>query len=48
VAAAGVPGGPMIGAVLREVEAWWIDQDFIMDKLSVMERLKAVAQGMAF
>jgi poly(A) polymerase len=48
VAAAGVPPGPMIGAVLREVESWWIDQDFIMDKLSVMERLKAVAQGMAF
>jgi poly(A) polymerase len=48
VAAAGVPPGPMIGAVLREVEAWWIDQDFISDKLSVMERLKAVAQGMAF
>jgi poly(A) polymerase len=48
VAAAGVPPGPMIGAVMREVEAWWIDQDFISDKLSVMERLKAVAQGMAF
>lgn len=48
VAAAGVPYGPMIGAVLREVEAWWIDQDFIDDKLSIMERLKAVAQGMAY
>jgi poly(A) polymerase len=48
VAAAGVPRGPMIGAVLREVEAWWIDQDFIEDKLSIMERLKAVAQGMTF
>jgi poly(A) polymerase len=48
VAAAGVPRGPMIGAVLREVEAWWIDHDFIDDKLSIMERLKAVAQGMAY
>ena len=48
VAAAGVPRGPMIGAVLREVEAWWIDQDFPDDKLSVVERLKAVAQGMAY
>lgn len=48
VAAAGVPYGPMIGAVLREVEAWWIDQDFIDDKLSIMECLKAVAQGMAY
>jgi poly(A) polymerase len=48
VVAAGVPRGPLIGAVLREVEAWWIDQDFIDDKLSIMERLKSVAQGMAY
>jgi poly(A) polymerase len=48
VAAAGVPRGPLIGQVLREVEAWWIDHDFIDDELSVMERLKAVAQGMAY
>ena len=34
--------------VLREVEAWWIDHDFIDDKLSAVERLKAVAQGMAY
>lgn len=48
VIAAGVPKGPMVGAVLREVETWWIDQDFIDDKFSVIERLKSVAQGMAF
>jgi poly(A) polymerase len=48
VIAAGVPPGPMVGAVLREVESWWIDQDFIDDKLSVVERLKAAAQGMAY
>jgi len=48
VVAAGVPRGPMVGQVLREVEDWWIDQDFIDDKLSVVERLKAVAQGMAY
>ena len=48
VMAAGVPEGPMVGAVLREVEAWWIDSDFTDDKLSVVERLKAVAQGMAY
>jgi poly(A) polymerase len=45
---AGVPKGPMVGAVRREVELWWIDQDFIEDKFSVIERLKAVAQGMVF
>ncbi len=48
VLAAGVPPGAMVGAVLREVESWWIDNDFTDDKLSVVERLKAVAQGMAY
>lgn len=47
VLAAGVPPGPKVGEVMREVEAWWIDADFPDDKLSVIERLKAVAQGMA-
>lgn len=47
VMAAGVPAGPMVGAVMREVEDWWVDADFPDDKLSVIERLKAVAQGMA-
>jgi poly(A) polymerase len=47
VMAAGVPAGPKVGQVMREVEAWWIDADFPDDKLSVIERLKAVAQGMA-
>lgn len=45
---AGVPKGPMVGQVLREVEDWWIDLDFIDDKLAAVERLKAVAQGMAY
>lgn len=45
---AGVPKGPMVGAVMREVELWWIDQDFIDDKFSIIERLKAVVQGMVF
>ena len=48
VIAAGVPEGPIVGEVMREIEAWWIDQDFIDDKLSIVERLKSVAQGMAY
>lgn len=44
----GVPKGPMVGQVLREVEEWWIDHDFIDDKFSAIEKLKAVAQGMAY
>lgn len=46
VVAAGVPPGPKVGMVMREVEAWWIDSDFPDDKLSIVERLKAVAQGL--
>lgn len=46
VMAAGVPAGPKVGLVMREVEEWWIDADFPDDKLSVIERLKAVAQGL--
>ena len=45
---AGVPKGPLVGQVMREVEDWWIDLDFIDDKLAAVERLKAVAQGMAY
>lgn len=48
VLAAGVPRGPMVGAVMREVEDWWIDHDFTADKMSLVEQLKAVAQGMAY
>jgi poly(A) polymerase len=38
----------MVGQVLREVEDWWIDHDFIDDPMSTIEKLKSVAQGMAF
>jgi poly(A) polymerase len=30
------------------VEDWWIDSDFITDGLSLIERLKAVVQGLAY
>jgi poly(A) polymerase len=48
VLAAGVPEGPLVGRVLKEVEDWWVDLDFIDDRLSAVERLKAVAQGLAY
>jgi poly(A) polymerase len=48
VMAAGVPEGPLVGEVLREVEAWWIDHDFVDDPFALVEQLKAVAQGMAY
>jgi poly(A) polymerase len=45
---AGAPKGPLVGQILREVEDWWIDHDFIDDKLSAIEKLKAVVQGLAY
>lgn len=48
IIAAGVPRGPLVGEVMREVEDWWIDHDFLDDKLSLIEKLKSVAQGMAY
>ena len=44
--AAGARPGPNVGAVLSEVERWWVASDFIDDELSVIERLKAVVQGL--
>jgi poly(A) polymerase len=48
VVAAGAPPGPVVGQVLREIEEWWIDSDFIDDKLSIVERLKSVLTGMVY
>ena len=45
VMAAGVPEGPLVGRVLAEVEAWWIDSDFTDDTFSLAERLKAATQA---
>ena len=45
---AGTPKGPLVGQVLREVEDWWIDHDFIDDKMRAVEKLKSVVQGLAY
>jgi poly(A) polymerase len=46
VIAAGARPGPAVGAILAEVERWWVDNDFIDDELSLIERLKAVVQAL--
>ncbi len=48
VMAAGVPEGPDVGRVLREVEEWWVDVDFLDDRFSLIERLKAVVQATVY
>lgn len=42
---AGVPEGPLVGKVLGEVEAWWIENDFTADTFSLAERLRAAAHA---
>ncbi len=41
--AQGIPEGPEIGIRLREIEQWWIDQDFRPDRMQLLERLRAAA-----
>lgn len=48
VVALGAKPGPVVGQVIKEVEDWWIDADFTDDRLSVIERLKAVAQALIY
>ncbi len=43
---AGVPEGPLVGEVLREVEDWWIDEDFPADRGLALDRLQAVILGL--
>jgi poly(A) polymerase len=43
--AAGLAPGPALGQALREVERWWIEQDFRPDRETLLARLKARAGG---
>jgi poly(A) polymerase len=47
VMAAGAPKGPLVGKVLQDVEAWWIENDFPDDEQALTARVKAVVQGLA-
>jgi len=43
VTAFGIPAGPRVGALLRQVEAWWIEGDFQADRAACLDRLGALA-----
>ena len=38
----GVPEGPEVGDLLREVENWWIERDFAPERASTLKRLDAL------
>jgi poly(A) polymerase len=44
VMALGIDEGPKIGALLRDLETWWIEADFVPDRAVLLARLQAVAQ----
>ena len=46
VLAAGARPGPAVGQILRELERWWVDQDFTEDEMGLVERLKALVQAL--
>ena len=46
VVAAGASPGPRVGEVLRELEAWWMDEDFPEDRAVLHERLAAILRGL--
>ena len=41
---AGLPEGPLVGRVLAEVEAWWVEGDFAADAAALDARLKQAVQ----
>jgi poly(A) polymerase len=41
VMALGIPEGPEIGVRLRDVEQWWIEQDFAAGRMELLDRLRA-------
>ena len=42
--ALGIPEGPEIGVRLREAEQWWIEQDFAVGRMQLLERLRDAAR----
>ena len=39
-AAAGLPPGPLVGEALRQAEAFWIEHDFLPDRLALVAQLR--------
>ncbi len=43
VLALGVGAGPVLGALLERIEAWWLDQDFAPDREACLDKLRELA-----
>ena len=40
ILALGVPSGPRIGAILRTLEAWWVERDFAPDRTACLDEAR--------
>jgi poly(A) polymerase len=45
VMAVGIPRGPAVGRVLKDLEDWWIAADFVPDRNSLIVRLQQIHAG---
>ena len=43
VVALGVPAGPRVGALLAQVEAWWVAGGFVADRAALLSKLKQLS-----
>ena len=41
----GVPPGPDVGVIVRQLEQWWIESDFRPDRSACLEQLKTLIPG---
>lgn len=44
VMALGYEEGPQIGVVLRDIETWWVENDFAPDRPALLKKLKEAAK----
>jgi tRNA nucleotidyltransferase/poly(A) polymerase len=45
VMALGIPAGPRVGEMLRELEAWWVTGDFAANEDALRVKLRELARG---
>jgi poly(A) polymerase len=45
VRALGIPAGPAVGALLRQVESWWVEGDFRADRAACLDRLRRLVEA---
>lgn len=44
ILALGVPAGPRVGAILRELEAWWVERDFAPDRAACLAEARRLVE----